>query len=159
MTYFIFLYISIFFSPVSISFFPFWAAAPIGDKVLWNGEIFRLFIHPYVRPSFRPSVRTYVRPPLEGPRASHAGLRPSQLGLRASQAGLRASQTGLRASQPALRPDWQALRPAWLTFGLSRGGMDGQMDGWMDGQADGWMENLPIPQDFVPYWGCCPATV
>ena len=38
------------------------------------------------------SVRTYFRPPLEGSRASQAGLRPSQSGLRASQAGLRAPE-------------------------------------------------------------------
>ena len=39
--------------------------------------------------------------------------------------------------------------------------MDGWTDRWtegqMDGQMDGWRENLPILQDFVPYWGCCPA--
>ena len=43
--------------------------------------------------------------------------------------------------------------------------MDGQTDGWkegwMDGQTDGrmneWTENLPILQDFVPYWDRCPA--
>ena len=27
------------------------AAAPIGDEVLWNGEIFRLSLRTYVRPS------------------------------------------------------------------------------------------------------------
>ena len=36
--------------------------------------------------------------------------------------------------------------------------MDGRMDGWMDGQTNGRIENLPILQDFVPYWGRCPAT-
>ena len=53
-------------------------------------------------PSVLTSIRTSVRPPLEGPKASQAGLRPSQSGLRASQAGLRASQAGFRASQPGL---------------------------------------------------------
>ena len=56
---------------------------------------------PSVRPSVDPSVRASVTP-LEGPRASQAGLRPSQSGLRASQAGLRASQVGLL--QPNLNP-------------------------------------------------------
>ena len=56
------------------------AAAPMGDEVLKNGEIFY--------PSFRPSIRF----PLEGPRASLAGLRPSESGLRANQAGLTASE-------------------------------------------------------------------
>ena len=66
---------------------------------------------PSVRPSVHPSV-----PPLEGPRASQAGLRPSQSGLRASQAGLRASQPGLRASQPGLRGSEACLAgsEAWL---------------------------------------------
>ena len=69
---------------------PFWAAAPIGDEVLQNGEIFRPYVRLSIRLSVRPSIRPSV-PPLEGPRASQAGLRPSQSGLRASQAGLRAS--------------------------------------------------------------------
>ena len=32
--------------------------------------------------------------------------------------------------------------------------------GWPGGWTDGWTldKNLPILQDFVPYWGCCPAT-
>ena len=91
-------------------------------------------------PSVRPSIRTYIRPPLQGPRASQASLRPSQSGLRASQAGLRASQPGLRASQPglrALRPDWLGLRPAWLALGPPRGGTDGRTDGQTDEQTNG----------------------
>ena len=32
------------------------------------------------------------------------------------------------------------------------------MDGCMDGRMDGRTENLRILQDFVPYWGRCPAT-
>ena len=28
----------------------------------------------------------------------------------------------------------------------------------MDKRKDGWKENLPIIQDFVPYWGRCPVT-
>ena len=37
------------------SFIPFWAAAPIGDKVLYNGEIFRPFVRSYVRSYIPPS--------------------------------------------------------------------------------------------------------
>ena len=70
-------------------------------------------VRPYVRlsicPSIRPSIRPSVRSPLEGPRASQAGLRPSQSGLRASQAGLRARQAGLRACQPGLRASQPGL--------------------------------------------------
>ena len=36
--------------------------------------------------------------------------------------------------------------------------MDQLNNGRADGQADGWTEFLPILQDFVPCWGCCPAT-
>ena len=35
--------------------------------------------------------------------------------------------------------------------------MDGWTDGQMDRRTDVRTENLPILQDFVPYWGCCPA--
>ena len=41
------------------------AAAPIGDEVLLNGEIFR--------PSLRLSIHPFV-PPLKDPRSSQAGL-------------------------------------------------------------------------------------
>ena len=40
----------------------FWAAAQIGDKVLLNGEIFRLFVCLSVRPSVRLSIRLSVCP-------------------------------------------------------------------------------------------------
>ena len=60
-----------------------------------------------------PSIRLFVCPPLEGPRASQAGLRPSQAGLRASQSGLRASLAGFRASQAGLRASQPGL-PGWL---------------------------------------------
>ena len=33
------------------------------------------------------------------------------------------------------------------------------MDGQTDGQMEEQTENLPILQDFVPYWGRYPATV
>ena len=39
------------------------------------------------------------------------------------------------------------------------GGTYAQKDGQMDGRTDGRMEFLPILQDFVPCWGCCPATL
>ena len=29
--------------------------------------------------------------------------------------------------------------------------------GWTDGWTDGRTKNLPILQDFVPYWARCPA--
>ena len=48
--------------------FAFWAAAPIGDEVLYNGEKFR--------PSIRPSVRLYIHPP-RGLSQAQGG--PSQL--------------------------------------------------------------------------------
>ena len=47
----------------------FWAAAPIGDKVLQNGEIFRPFVRSFVLPS--------VRHPIEGQSARQAGFRAS----------------------------------------------------------------------------------
>ena len=28
-----------------------------------------------------------------------------------------------------------------------------------NGRTNGWMENLPILQDFVPYWGRFPASL
>ena len=31
-------------------------------------------------------------------------------------------------------------------------------DGRMDERTNGQTENLPILQDFVPYWGRCPAS-
>jgi len=105
-------------------------------------------------PFVRSYVRTYVRPPLW---AIQPGLRPSQPGLRPSQPGLRPSQP---ASQPAsgfrdgwlgLRPGWLSLRPGWIaqrgvvcTYGRTKERMNKQT------------ENLPILQDFVPYWGRCP---
>ena len=52
-----------------------------------------------------PSVRTSV-PPLEGPRASQAGLRPSQAGLRAwltgSEGYLAGSEAWLAGSEACL---------------------------------------------------------
>ena len=35
------------------------AAAPIGDEVLQNGEIFRPSIRPSIRPSVCPSIRSF----------------------------------------------------------------------------------------------------
>ena len=121
----------------------------------------------YVRISVHPYVHMF---PLEGPRASQAGLRPSQSGLLASQASEPASQASEpanQASEPAsqasealrpawlaLRPDWLGLRPAWLALGPSRGGTDGRTDVRTYVRT----ENLPILQDFVPYWDRCPAT-
>ena len=57
-----------------------------------------------------------------------------------------------------LSPGWLGLRPGWL--GLRPGWMAQRGDVWMDrqtdGQTDGQTENLPMPQEFVPYWGRCP---
>ena len=64
---------------------------------------------------------------------------------------LRPGWLALRPAWLALRPDWLGLRPAWLALGPSRGG-------WTDGRTDRRTENLPILQDFVPYWGRCPKT-
>ena len=36
--------------------------------------------------------------------------------------------------------------------------MDGRTEGRTDVRTDRRMENCPILQDFVPYWGRCPAT-
>ena len=43
--------------------------------------------------------------------------------------------------------DWASGLAGWAT-GLA---------GWPRGGYV-WTENLPILQDFVPYWGCCPAS-
>ena len=47
--------------------------------------------------------------------------------------------------------------PGFLGSGLLPGSwvLEGE---WTEGQTDGRMENLPILQDFVPYWGYCPTT-
>ena len=73
------------------------AAAPIGDKVLQNGEIFHSSVHLFIHPS------TSVLP--RAPRASQAGLKPIspakpiQPGLRGSKAWL----AGCRGSLPLKR--------------------------------------------------------
>ena len=103
-----------------------------------------------------PILQDFVRPsvlPLEGPRASQAGLRPSQLGLRARQASepLRPGWLALRTAWLALKPAWLALRPAWLALRPAWLALRPDRDELTDGQTDRWMENLPILQDFVPY--------
>ena len=109
----------------------------------------------YIRMSVRPPL--WVSQPGLGPsqpdlrpsqpdlRPSKPDLRPNQPGLRPSQPGLRASQTGLRHCQPGIRLQ------AWLD------GPEWGIDGETDRQAYIRRENLPILQDFVPYWGRCPA--
>ena len=47
----------------------------------------------------------------------------------------------------ALRPDLLGLRPACLTLGPSR-----EKVGQADGRTYRRTDNLPILQDFVPYW-------
>ena len=72
--------------------------------------------------------------------------------------GLRLSHPDLRPNQPCLKPEaqlagWLALRSGWL--GL-RPGWLGLRPGWL-GLRPGWL-GLPILQDFVSYWGCCPKS-
>ena len=62
---------------------------------------------------------------------------------RASELTGRAPKSAGRASKPAGRPSEPAERP-W---------------GGTNGRTDGRTEFLPILQDFVPYRGCCPATI
>ena len=94
-------------------------------------------------PFVRSSVRMFVCPPLW---AIQPGLRPSQPGLRPSQPDLRPSQPASQAS--GFRPGWLGLRPGWI----AQGG-----NGRTDERTYGWTENLPTLQDFVSYWGRCPA--
>ena len=68
---------------VSISYLQFFGGSWANFIRFWPVEALK---HPFVQLS----VHLSVRPPLEGPRASQAGLRPSQSGLNARQAGLRA---------------------------------------------------------------------
>ena len=87
-----------------------------------------LSIRTSIRPSVHPSVHPF--PPLGQP------ARPETQ----------------PASQPSLRlQTWLAGPQIWLAG--PEGGGDGQTEGWTDRQ----MENIPILQDFVPYWGRCPA--
>ena len=120
-----------------------------------------LSVRPSIRPSVRPSVHQPIHPPLKGSKASHTGLDPAS---QASESARQASESASQASE-ALRPDWLGLRSAWQALGPWREGKgrtDRWMDGWTDrrtdGRMDGQTENLPILQDFVLYWGCCPAT-
>ena len=106
----------------------FWAAVPIGDKVLWNGEKFHLSVRPSVRPSIHPSVHPSIHP------LGIEGLPEGSKGLSEGPDGLPGLQRGLRACQEA----------------------QGGTDGWMHGRTDGRTEFLPIPQDFVPCRGRCP---
>ena len=111
----------------------FWAAAPIGDEVLQNGEIFRLFVCPYVR----------LPPPGHPARPEAQPARPEAQPARSK------AKPGIQVS--GFRPGWLGFRPAWL----------GLRPGWM-AQRGEWTnrltENVPILQDFVPYQGGCPAS-
>ena len=49
--------------------------------------------------------------------------------------------------------DWASGLADWAS-GLA--GWPKEGNGWMDRQTDGPAKNLPILQDFVPYWGRCP---
>ena len=69
-----------------------------------------------------------------------------QAWLAEPQAWLAGPQAWLAGPQA-----WLAGPQAWLD---GPEGGDGQTNVRMDGQT----ENLPILQDFVPYWGRCPAS-
>ena len=137
------------------------AAAPIGDKVLQNGEIFSLFVRPSIRPSVHLSIHPF--PPLRAQEQARQALDPSsQASEPAKQASepLRPGWLALRPACLALKPAWLALRPAWLVFGPLRGGQtdkwtdkqtDKQMDGWTSGKfphSTGLRPLLgPLPQN------------
>ena len=78
--------------------------------------------------------------------AIHPGLRPSQLGLRAEAQPARPEAQPVRPEAQPVRPEASGL--AGCALGLA---------GWPRGGTDGRMETLPVLQDFVPYWGRCPA--
>ena len=46
----------------------------------------------------------------------------------------------------------------WMDRG-KKGQINGQTDGWINRWTNGQTAFLPILQDFVPFWGCCPATL
>ena len=82
----------------------FWAAGPIGDKVLYNWEIFCPYICPYVLPLW----------------AIQPGLRPSQPFLSPSQPDLRPSQPASPASGMA---GWASGLAGWPKEGNRRTGV------------------------------------
>ena len=59
---------------INVSSCAFWAAAPIGDKVLQNGEIFCLFLRPSIRPF--PPLGHLTRPEAQPARPEVQPARP-----------------------------------------------------------------------------------
>ena len=82
------------------------AAAPIGDKVLWNGKKFPMSVHPFVHPSVHPSVNLSVQ--LAGPEACLTESKAWMAGPEAQLEGPDAWLFGPEASPKALRPSWLA---------------------------------------------------
>ena len=80
---------------------PFWAAALKGDEVLWNGEIFRSFVRPSVRPS----------PPL-GLAGWASGLAGWASGLAGWSSGLAGWSSGLAGWASDLA-GWASVRAGW----------------------------------------------
>jgi len=56
----------------------------------------------------------------------------------------------------ALRLGWLALKFGWLSLGLCWLSDPGGTDVCTYVGTDKWTENIPILQDFFPYWGHCP---
>ena len=89
---------------------------------------------PFVRRFIRPSVRPF--PPLGQPAMPQAWLAGPHTWLSGPQTWLAGPQA------------WLAGPQAWLA------GPEGGTNGWTNERT----ENLPILQDFVPYWGRCLAS-
>ena len=107
--------------------------------------------------SVRTYIRTYVRPSVPPSRAQEPARQALNPASQASEPARQASEPTRQASEPvrqATEPPRQAsepvsqaseaLRPAWLAL---RSGWQGLRPAWLD---------LPILQDFVPFWGRCP---
>ena len=68
-----------------------------------------------------------------------------------SEACLAGSEACLAGSEACLAGSKACLAGSWALEGGN-----GHTGGQTDRQTYGWTENLPIIQDFVPYWGRCP---
>ena len=86
-----------------------------------------------------------------------AGQRPQQ-GMKSCRMGRNCVRPYIRMSihPPSSWPSNPSSRPSDPSSWPSEGGQtDGRMGKWADRQT----EFLPILQDFLPCWGCCPATL
>ena len=77
----------------------FWAVAPIGDKVLKNGEIFHSFVHLFVCLFVRSSVPSRVQDPAR--QASDPAMQASDPAMQASDPASQASDPAMQPSDPA----------------------------------------------------------